>query len=110
VYVGRRVNSPHFVALNPIFDYNYDYNCLFSPCTSIAGWGLKQVLMSDQEILKQRDLLDAILASRTTSQYDRLENMKVMDSIYFKENLPENVVLFPLQRIKRYVHSYQKAQ
>ena len=60
--------------------------------------------MSNQEILKQRDLLDAILASRT-SQYDRLENMRVMDSIYFKEKLPENVVLFPLQRIKRYVHT-----
>jgi len=63
------------------------------------------MFMSDQEILKQRDLLDAILASRTTSQYERLESMKVMDSIYFKENLPENVVLFPLQRIKRYVHT-----
>ena len=61
--------------------------------------------MSDQEILKQRDLLDAILASRTTDQYERIENMKVMDSIYFKQNLPENVVLFPLQRIKRYVHT-----
>jgi hypothetical protein len=61
--------------------------------------------MSDQEILKQRDLLDTLLASRTTSQYERLESMKVMDSIYFKENLPENVVLFPLQRIKRYVHT-----
>ena len=66
---------------------------------------LKKEKMSDQEILKQRDLLDAILASRTTSQYERLESMKVMDSIYFKENLPENVVLFPLQRIKRYVHT-----
>ena len=66
---------------------------------------VKKENMSDQEILKQRDLLDAILASRTTSQYERLESMKVMDSIYFKENLPENVVLFPLQRIKRYVHT-----
>ena len=28
-----------------------------------------------------------------------------MDSIYFKKKLPENVVLFPLQRIKRYVHN-----
>ena len=27
-----------------------------------------------------------------------------MDSIYFRKNLPENVILFPLQRIKRYVH------
>ena len=59
--------------------------------------------MSDQEILKQRDLLDAMLASRT-NQYERIKSMEVMDSIYFKKNLPENVVLFPLQRIKRYVH------
>jgi len=60
--------------------------------------------MSDQEILKQRDLLDTLLAARN-NQYDRIENMKVMDSIYFKKNLPENVILFPLQRIKRYVHT-----
>ena len=59
--------------------------------------------MNDREILKQRDLLDAMLAQRT-SQYERIENMKIMDSIYFKKKLPENVVLFPLQRIKRYVH------
>jgi len=56
-----------------------------------------------EEILKQRDLLDVILASRT-NQYDKIQNMELMDSIYFKKNLPENVVLFPLQRIKRYVH------
>ena len=60
-----------------------------------------------QEILKQRDLLDAMLASRT-NQYDRIENMKIMDSIYFKKKLPSNVVLFPLQRIKRYVHRTTK--
>ena len=60
--------------------------------------------MNHEEILKQRDLLDTILASRT-NQLDRIENMKIMDSIYFKKNLPENVVLFPLQRIKRYVHN-----
>ena len=59
--------------------------------------------MSDQEILKQRDLLDAMLASRT-NQYERNKSKEVMDSIYFKKNLPKNVVLFPLQRIKRYVH------
>ena len=59
--------------------------------------------MNHDEILKQRDLLDTILASRT-NQLDRIENMKIMDSIYFKKNLPKNVVLFPLQRIKRYVH------
>ena len=57
-----------------------------------------------QEILKQRDLLDAMLASRT-NQYEKIECMKVMDSIYFKKKLPDNVVLFPLQRIKRYVHN-----
>ena len=60
--------------------------------------------MKHEEILRQRDLLDTILAART-NQYDRIENMKIMDSIYFKKNLPENVVLFPLQRIKRYVHN-----
>ena len=60
--------------------------------------------MNHEEILKQRDLLDTILASRT-NQLDRIENMKIMDSIYFKKNLPDNVVLFPLQRIKRYVHN-----
>ena len=27
-----------------------------------------------------------------------------MDSIYFKKKLPKNVILFPLDRIKRYVH------
>jgi len=59
--------------------------------------------MSHEEILKQRDLLDTILASRT-NQYDRIKNMQIMDSIYFKKKLPNNVVLFPLQRIKRYVH------
>ena len=64
-------------------------------------------MSSHEEILKQRDLLDTILAART-NQYDRIENMKIMDSIYFKKNLPENVVLFPLQRIKRYVHNITK--
>ena len=58
--------------------------------------------MSDQEILKQRELLDYMLAART-NQYERVQSMKLMDSIYFKEKLPENVILFPLQRIKRYV-------
>ena len=60
--------------------------------------------MKHEEILRQRDLLDTILASRT-NQLDRIENMKIMDSIYFKKKLPDNVVLFPLQRIKRYVHN-----
>jgi hypothetical protein len=59
--------------------------------------------MSDQEILKQRALLDTLLATRT-NQYDRIKSIKVMDSIYFKKKLPDNVILFPIQRIKRYVH------
>ena len=63
--------------------------------------------MNHEEILKQRDLLDTILASRT-NQLDRIKHMKIMDSIYFKKKLPENVVLFPLQRIKRYVHNTTK--
>ena len=60
--------------------------------------------MKHEEILRQRDLLDTILASRT-NQYERIKHMQIMDSIYFKKKLPENVVLFPLQRIKRYVHN-----
>ena len=63
--------------------------------------------MNHEEILKQRDLLDTILASRL-NQYDRIKNMSIMDSIYFKKKLPKNVVLFPLQRIKRYVHKSTK--
>ena len=59
--------------------------------------------MSDQEILRQRHLLDALLASRITP-HEHQQQMDLMDSIYFKKNLPENVILFPLQRIKRYVH------
>ena len=60
--------------------------------------------MKHEEILRQRDLLDTILASRT-NQYDRIKHMQIIDSIYFKKKLPKNVVLFPLQRIKRYVHN-----
>ena len=60
--------------------------------------------MKHEEILRQRDLLDTLLASRL-GQYERIKHMQIMDSIYFKKKLPENVVLFPLQRIKRYVHN-----
>jgi len=61
------------------------------------------MLMSDQEILRQRELLDTLLATRTNKR-ERIKSIKVMDSIYFKKKLPDNVILFPLQRIKRYVH------
>ena len=63
--------------------------------------------MEHEEILKQRDLLDTLLASRL-NQYERIKNMKIMDSIYFQKKLPKNVILFPLQRIKRYVHRTTK--
>jgi len=63
--------------------------------------------MEHEEILRQRDLLDTLLASRL-NQYERIKNMKIMDSIYFQKKLPKNVVLFPLQRIKRYVHKTTK--
>lgn len=61
------------------------------------------MLMSDQEILKQRKLLDTLLAART-SEHERVTTIKFMDSLYFKKKLPKNVILFPLDRIKRYVH------
>ena len=40
--------------------------------------------MKHEEILRQRDLLDTLLASRL-GQYDRIKNMQIMDSIYFKK-------------------------
>ena len=58
--------------------------------------------MSDKEIVKHRNLLDTLLASRT-NQYERVQSMQMMDSIYFKQKLPDNVILIPLQSIKRYV-------
>ena len=44
--------------------------------------------MDHEEILKQRDLLDTLLASRL-NQFDRIKNMSIMDSIYFKKKLPK---------------------
>ena len=61
------------------------------------------MIMSDKEILRQRELLDTLLATRTNKR-ERVKSIKVMDSIYFKKKLPKNVILFPLDRIKRYVH------
>ena len=59
--------------------------------------------MRYKEILKQRDLLDALLASRTTT-HEHHQQMNLMDSIYFEKKLPDNVILFPINRIKRYVY------
>ena len=55
---------------------------------------------TNKELLKQRDLMDELLASRLTAQ-EHKNTMKVLDSIYFSDKLPKNVIPFPLNRIKR---------
>ena len=57
-------------------------------------------MQRDKEILAQRDLLDRMLASRT-SEHERAETLKLMDNIYFSENLPDNVIPFPLHKVRR---------
>ena len=57
-------------------------------------------MRTDKEILAQRDLLDTMLASRT-SDHERTETLKLMDDIYFRKNLPKNVIPFPFHRVKR---------
>ena len=44
--------------------------------------------------------MDELLASRLTAQ-EHKNTMKVLDSIYFSDKLPKNVIPFPLNRIKR---------
>ena len=56
--------------------------------------------MSHSEILKQRDFIDQLLAARTTD-HERKETMKLMDGVYFNTDLPKNVILFPLHKVKR---------
>jgi hypothetical protein len=57
-------------------------------------------MRSDKEILAQRDLLDKMLASRT-SDHERTETLKLMDDVYFSKNLPDNVIPFPLHKVRR---------
>ena len=55
---------------------------------------------TNKELLKQRDFMDELLAARLTAQ-EHKNSMKVLDSIYFSDKLPKNVIPFPLNRIKR---------
>tara|TARA_R110002110_G_scaffold11088_1_gene53884 strand:- start:56 stop:274 length:219 start_codon:yes stop_codon:yes gene_type:complete len=57
-------------------------------------------MATNKELLKQRDLMDELLASRLSDQ-EHKNTMKVLDSIYFSDKLPKNVIPFPLNRIKR---------
>ena len=57
-------------------------------------------MANNKELLAQRDLMDELLASRLTAQ-EHKNTMKVLDSIYFSDKLPKNVIPFPLNRIKR---------
>ena len=57
-------------------------------------------MANNKELLAQRDLMDELLASRLTA-HEHSESMKTLDSIYFSDKLPKNVIPFPLNRIKR---------
>ena len=54
----------------------------------------------DKEILAQRQLLDTMLASRISDRV-REETLKLMDTVYFRKNLPDNVIPFPLHKVRR---------
>jgi len=56
--------------------------------------------MSDRELLAQRDFLDQLIASRL-SAHEHKKSMQLIDSIYFNDKLPKNVIPFPLNRIRR---------
>ena len=56
--------------------------------------------MSDRELLRQRDFLDELIASRL-SAHEHKKSKQLIDSIYFNEKLPKNVITFPLNRIRR---------
>ena len=57
-------------------------------------------MRSDKEILAQRQLLDTMLASRISDR-EREETLKLMDTVYFRKNLPDNVIPFPLHKVRR---------
>ena len=59
---------------------------------------------SDKELLAQRDMIDQLLAARTT-EHERKETLRLMDDVYFRQGLPKNVIPFPLHKVKRlHVH------
>ena len=57
-------------------------------------------MADNKELLAQRDFMDELLASRLTA-LEHKNSMKVLDSLYFSDKLPKNVIPFPLNRIKR---------
>jgi len=57
-------------------------------------------MADNKELLAQRDFMDELLASRLTAQ-EHKNSMKMLDSLYFSDKLPKNVIPFPLNRIKR---------
>jgi len=57
-------------------------------------------MKSNKEILAQRQLLDTMLAARI-SDHEREESLKLMDTVYFRKDLPDNVIPFPLHKVRR---------
>ena len=57
-------------------------------------------MADNKELLAQRDFMDELLASRL-SALEHKNSMKMLDSLYFSDKLPKNVIPFPLNRIKR---------
>ena len=55
---------------------------------------------SEKEMLAQRDLIDQLLAAGSTD-HEREHTLKLMDDVYFRKNLPSNVIPFPLHKVKR---------
>ena len=53
-----------------------------------------------QESIAQRDLLDTMLATRLSDR-EREESLKLMDTVYFRKDLPDNVIPFPLHKVRR---------
>jgi len=57
-------------------------------------------MKSNKEILAQRQLLDTMLAARISDR-EREQTLKLMDTVYFRKNLPDNVIPFPLHKVRR---------
>ena len=53
-----------------------------------------------KEKLAQRDLLDTLLATDTTD-HEHKACLELMDNLYFRKDLPDNVVLFPFHKVRR---------
>jgi len=57
-------------------------------------------MRTEKEILAQRQLLDTMLAARISDR-EREQTLKLMDTVYFRKNLPDNVIPFPLHKVRR---------